>query len=332
MALRIIESLLPWSATSGVFLAAGGGKVLAARQFSDDIGISTDNGETWTLHAAPNANYRTAAAYGNGVFVLVGDGSTVRVTPDGDSWSSGVIPTFDTYTSITFGNGRFVALSDAGNTAWSTDGESWTMGSALAYGFGWTYVGFNGTHFVTNVFGLPDYNGIVYVSTNGSTWTQVATPDIGNQNIASDARYSAVPELGYAFAFGDDVTAISISPNGTLLAIPGAAATEDWEFIQVPFNSCAPMLWVDGIYVTLSLDSGTNYTRLRSSSGLSSWTYDVPTGVYRGGAINRAVAFTDAAALFVVDDDVTLHKKIIGYSVEIPPTQFWEDLVGTTQR
>jgi hypothetical protein len=75
-----------------------------------------------------NANASlNAIAFGNGLFVAVGDNGIIVTSPDGDVWTPRVSGTTDRLPAIVFGNGRFVApRANRGLPGiTSTDGINW---------------------------------------------------------------------------------------------------------------------------------------------------------------------------------------------------------------
>lgn len=95
-----------------------------------DIGsAASDNGKDWTF-----ANYShslQSIAYGNGLYVAVGYGSTgykVRTSTNGLSWSS--LVSVSEASDIAFGNGLFVVVGRNGFISTSLDGVTWTPRSS----------------------------------------------------------------------------------------------------------------------------------------------------------------------------------------------------------
>jgi hypothetical protein len=93
--------------------------------FSNDL-------NTWTQTNVNSTVYDIA--YGNGVFVAVGDGAYTSV--DGQTWNQSVVPDgwIPENTSIIFGNNTFIVFSHytnetGGNVYTSVDGSSWTFES-----------------------------------------------------------------------------------------------------------------------------------------------------------------------------------------------------------
>lgn len=101
---------------TGTFIAAGAG---------DDIYISTDDGDTWTLsNTGWPASVWYGSAYGNGKFVLVGvDGHCVFSEDNGVTWTRAVTNTKETLNAIAYSPtlNKFVAVG-AKRTIVSVDG------------------------------------------------------------------------------------------------------------------------------------------------------------------------------------------------------------------
>jgi hypothetical protein len=95
-------------------------------------GISTNNGDSWTLGATPVTNEWRAVTYGNGLFVAIsriGTGNRVMTSPNGSTWTIRTSAADNTWTGITYGNGLFVAVSTTGTgnrVMISQDGINWT--------------------------------------------------------------------------------------------------------------------------------------------------------------------------------------------------------------
>lgn len=89
---------------------------------------SVDGGATWSDGVAMFGGDYRAVAFGEGVFVAVGDTLSgegfVNTTRDGEEWSGervGGSPLWD----VAFGDGRFVAVDLDGYAHISVDGETW---------------------------------------------------------------------------------------------------------------------------------------------------------------------------------------------------------------
>jgi hypothetical protein len=103
-------------------LTTSGGTLI----FSNDL-------NTWTQTNVNSTIYDIA--YGNGVFVAVGDGAYTSV--DGQTWNQSVVPDgwIPDHTSIIFGNNTFIVFShytnaSSGNVYTSVDGSNWVFESS----------------------------------------------------------------------------------------------------------------------------------------------------------------------------------------------------------
>ena len=103
---------------------------------------ATSAGLNWTVHdAATQSNWRSIA-YGNGLFVAVGNSSRIMTSRDGVDWTTSSLPDSPhslSFSDISYGGGYFIAVSGS-YLASSTDGENWTVrphiGMYITYGNG----------------------------------------------------------------------------------------------------------------------------------------------------------------------------------------------------
>lgn len=175
--IRTSDDLLNWKLdyavphTNQYFLehlygvAAGKGKLVIAGTVIDTTGtyspqgiiaVSEDYGKTWTRYDEQFKGYIDnlySVAYGNNVFVVVGDRASVITSNDGINWTRRTINQV-VLRKIVFENGRFVAVGDSGVVMMSTDGINWTKIQTptnvqlndAAFGNGWfVAVGNKGT-------------------------------------------------------------------------------------------------------------------------------------------------------------------------------------------
>ena len=138
--------------------------------------LAADPLNTWTLRSPlPTPNPLRDIAYGNGLWVAVGDaGTVITSSDDGQTWArqiSGITNNDDRIRGLTYAAGKFVAVTSYGESGISTNGTNWsfqTMGilngapEAITYGNGLFVAG--GVS-VTNL----------AVSTNGTTWLPLAS-------------------------------------------------------------------------------------------------------------------------------------------------------------
>jgi len=107
--------------TSWYSLASNGSKALLVG--TNRVSSST-NLSTWTTLPTPPATFFDIA-YGNGVFVAVGNG--IYATADGVTWTPGALPGGPYVQKITFANGRFVVATEYTSRIFtSANGVEWT--------------------------------------------------------------------------------------------------------------------------------------------------------------------------------------------------------------
>ena len=123
-------------------VAYGDGRFLAVG-YSGTI-LSSTNGVDWTREESGTRNHLTGIAYGNNMFVALGQG-VILTSGDGVRWVTHDTDGLPRLYSLTFANGLFVASGTS--IATSPDGVHWTPrnsgGFAIAYGNG-RFVGVGG--------------------------------------------------------------------------------------------------------------------------------------------------------------------------------------------
>ncbi|WP_367872347.1 hypothetical protein [Luteolibacter sp. Populi] len=163
-------------------------------------------------------------------YVAGGKNRWVLRSPDGAQWTRGEIAGSASleFTSIAYSGSRFVALlASGGEVAISDDGLNWTRMSSAVIPGGTKKVIWDGARFVVVT------GNTVFASTDGTTWTQIATITTGGQalslrSIAWDGtRYLAAGVGGGYGSSGGGI--IGTSTNGvtwTFLPVePGTSYT-----------------------------------------------------------------------------------------------------------
>jgi hypothetical protein len=142
---------------------------------------SSDNGNTWYRVADPlgGTNW-TGVAYGNGVFVMVGIGSSNQAysTDNGREWHGVNSPLAGGYYSIAYGNGVFVTTSND-SQAYSTDnGQSWnvvTSPISIPNDARYRNIAFGNNTFVA----VSEYGQHAYSIDDGLSWTSSPSSSTG---------------------------------------------------------------------------------------------------------------------------------------------------------
>jgi hypothetical protein len=160
---------------------------------------STD-AQTWSSPVTI-PGYWLSVAFGDGVFVAVGFDATMYSTDNGQTWSTPLyIPGY--WNSVAFGDGVFVALGYDSQTMYSTDnGKTWSTPLSTP-GMWWGVAYGNGT-FVAVGNGIPS---IIISTDGGQSWTEKLP---GGGDIWLSVAYNgngvfvAVGE-GYSISSADD--------------------------------------------------------------------------------------------------------------------------------
>lgn len=187
-----------------------------------------------------------ALAYGNNLWLTVGDkGALTAYTSsnNGISWS---LPTNTGITSnklysVAFGAGVFVAVGNTGTIQTTTNGSAWTTrtsGTTARL----TSIIWDGTKFVA----VGD--GVVLTSTTGTTWTSVAMPSVPNPQIA----YLAGPTPRYLV-----VSSVSTRPGGISGTATPYVSTNltSWTSTTIPTPSVGVIAAGNGVFTAGSWDS-----------------------------------------------------------------------------
>ncbi|HBS05911.1 MAG TPA: hypothetical protein DEA96_13160 [Leptospiraceae bacterium] len=185
-------------------LTTGNGLFVAVDQDSGSASsamVSSDGGLNWTPSTTNGGLQWFDVAFGNGIFVAVGNSATaVMTSPDGAVWTSVPGAPVGDWRAVTFGNGMFVALAASGVNPimTSTDGTNWTAGPAPA-GHPWYQITYGEGRFVGIATGGADP---ILTSTDGVLWNVQSSPTAESlQGIAYDPvnrRFAGVGTNGAA--------------------------------------------------------------------------------------------------------------------------------------
>jgi hypothetical protein len=247
----LIKGTALWLSTAAVAIAAGP--------------------DVWNIRTSPSSNHLNGVAYGNGLFVAVGNQATILTSSNGRDWT--VRPagtTAPTIRAAAYGQGRYVVGGGEGALIRSsTDGIHWTNGlstigaeniNALAYGNGF-FVAVGRGEQVNTSYILTSSNGLDWISRNVPTTNTLfgVSPDFGPDGVgwAEDLLV----------AVGDRGTIIA-STNGVNWVMQNSGTT-------VPLRA---VLFHRGMFAL-----GDNGLVLASSDG-ASWSSAAPTSFHVRGA------------------------------------------------
>lgn len=151
------------------------------------------------------SNSWNSVAYGNGIFVVGGEGGYVTTSTDeGTTWSTPKqLVTTGSWSNVIYANGSFMMLNfHNGKLATSTDGITWTTRDtySLEYWRGLAYG--NGIYVAVGPSG-----GTIMTSTDGETWTKRTVGSVIWKDIAyGNGKFIIISDGGYFSTSTDGVT------------------------------------------------------------------------------------------------------------------------------
>jgi hypothetical protein len=243
---------------------------------------SLTGGQSWsTPYNLSTSMY--GIAYGNGVFVAVGDQS-VYSTDGGHSWTSVSLTGF--YYSVTYGNGIFVAVGDDTTAYSSNDGQSWTVVSLSGF---WKSV-----IYANGIFVAVGNNTTAYSSNGGQSWTVVSlsgfwrgvaydgTSRLVAVSTDSKSAYSTNDGQTWSSPLSTGVTLGSIAyGNGKFVAVGGSTAVyssdggQSWTNVPLSISAWSAIAYGNGTFVAVSPQRVTMY----STNGGQTWSTPLSTVV-----------------------------------------------------
>ena len=170
--------------------------------------LTSSNGTTWAAPTAGTAIYNSAA-YGAGVYVVVGASGACFSSPNLTTWTTRSAGA-QTFTDVVFANSVFVAVGAAGAVYSSADGTTWTSRTAGS-------VAFQRIIYANSLFVAVGVSGAVWTSTDGATWTQrTSNVSVELRDIVwSGSLFVAVGVSGGITTSPDGVTWTNRTPGDT---------------------------------------------------------------------------------------------------------------------
>lgn len=273
-----------------------------------------------------------SAAYGNGVFVSIANGSTnAASSPDGITWTTRTLPSISNWYGVAFGNGIFVAVhqSVGATIATSTDGITWTQrtvpigsNSSVCFGNGrfvivggsspmvstdginWT----SGSGFGVSSTDVVYGNGVFVATRTGSNLCYVSYDGLtttDNGTLPSSSSW-------YAIEYGNGVFVAISNTSGTIAATSTNGI--DWTARTLPSTAS----WTNIVYGNNTFLAIGNATNGATSSDGATWTARtlsastswrgaafgagkfVITSSFAGTTIAASIAYAVAATTFVL--------------------------------
>jgi hypothetical protein len=147
---------------------------------SATIRTSTD-GLIWATQTPNTNNVLNEVAYGNNLWVAVGNNGTLRTSTDSITWTTRNPNTSNSINAIAYGNNLWVAGGNSGTLRTSTDAITWTTQTS---NFGTTAI--LSVAYGNNLWVAGGSAGTLRTSTDAITWT-TRTSNFGSTNITAIA-------------------------------------------------------------------------------------------------------------------------------------------------
>lgn len=214
----------------------------------------------WVSRVSATTQSLSGAAYGAGLYAVVGDSGAIVTSPDGVTWTSRTSTTTNSLRSVCFGGGRFVAVGAAGTVLTSVNGITWKAEASTTTAF------LSGVAYGAGKFVAVGGFGMAISSADGTTWQGVDTTAAGQflQGVVfAGGRFLTYGQEG-AMEDGEIHGTVRTSQDGLV-----------WTTVTLPVSSDVyTMAYFRGRYYT-----GGRYGECFSSEDLIDWRTE-DTGIY----------------------------------------------------
>jgi hypothetical protein len=94
--------------------------------------LTSPDGLAWTPQSSPASNHLHAIAFGNGLYVAVGDSGAIITSSDAITWTNVSPSTVLSWRGVAFGNGEYVIMASSPPTyGFSSNAVNWNLSAAL---------------------------------------------------------------------------------------------------------------------------------------------------------------------------------------------------------
>jgi hypothetical protein len=177
--------------------------------FSFFLLVGEVNGETWSVVTQNNEGFHWDVAFGNNLFVAVGDSGLIKTSSNGIDWTTRNSRTSAHLRGVTYGGGLFVAVGYNGTVRTSSNGIYWVRRQSG------TTTHFRGLCYGNNKYVVVGDGGAIYTSPNCVSWTQQTS---GVTNRLYDVRCCSGIDGGVFVAVGANGVLLKGTYDGTYWA------------------------------------------------------------------------------------------------------------------
>jgi hypothetical protein len=231
------------------------------------VTTTTDvNAAGWTTSNSFGSTAINDVAYGNGLWVAVGLSGKIATSADGITWTQRTLGNTRALFSVAYGNGRWVAVgnSDAFSTPCaysSTDGITWSqvIASESTNAYSLTEVTYkNNIWVIVGRKGNANQNPLIFVSTNGTSWTQKTyTTNNGVYPVSVDYGN------GKWIAITNYQDIVVSTDNGTTWVSSSPSVFSSLSFTKIVYGNNSWVVLRSGTNIRhKSIDNGVNWVEL----------------------------------------------------------------------
>jgi hypothetical protein len=219
----------------------------------------------------------------SGKFVAIANGTNeAAYSSNGELWNAATMPSSANWIDVAAGNNRFVAISRGTNAAASSlDGINWTA-RTMPSSRNWESVVYGNDRFVAVASSGNNFRSAY--STNGTTWTQVSMPVIGDSTFNDWVDVTYGKNLFVAVANTQNIAAYSsngISWNAVIMDVIDDSSQRDWVSVAYGNNrfvaissqgdiaySFDAQTWLPGTMISQDGSTAHNWKKIRYANGL----------------------------------------------------------------
>lgn len=237
------------------------GRVVAIGE-SGSIIFSADDGATWNGVKSGITYTLNKIAYGNGVFIAVGNNGSISKGTSIDKWSSSNIGYTGNLTGISYTKssnvGIWVVTTDSNKIFYSYDNGSTWNNTDIDAG-----VTLNNIKYAKNEFFALGNNGNIWHSVDGSTWVQSTLYTNSNRTNKYNGNITSITYGNNLFLGTTADGKLISSPDGQVWTLLGALSLKDLNNIYYNNNK---FVVVGDSFVRASSDNGKTWREILTTT------------------------------------------------------------------
>lgn len=247
---------------------------------------------TWGPRTVPGPSTNLySVAFGNGVFVAVGDNSFVARSADGANWTTSTAGAFGNLARVRFLNGQFVAVGSSDRILFSANGAAWTSSTLPTSGF-WDVAQGNGVYVVAG--------STAWMSGDGANWTEIhPIPDLIVHKALDSIVFRNGGFLGLPYR-----SQMGPGPDKSVYSTNGVDWMEGGQAPATLGGGVSELLFNDGLWLaTADWDLSPLYGVWASTNNGASWDASYVPPLRKAGG---ALAFGQGTYVYVQNGPINV--------------------------